>query len=77
MSLWPRFISKEAHLQFTLLLLSIFCGLAWAGIMGFFYGPIFMLLLVTTVEISIEQFAQDDGEQIGSAVSSRVGKNEY
>lgn len=72
----PKFISKEAHLHLTLLLLSIFGGLAWAGIMGMFYGPIIMLLLVTTIEIYIEQFAQDDGEQIGSAVSSRFGKNE-
>lgn len=72
----PKFISKEAHVHTTLLLLSIFGGLAWAGIMGMFYGPIIMLLLVTTIEIYVEQFAQDDGEQIGSVVSSHVGKNE-
>lgn len=69
----PKFISKEAHLHTALFLLSIFAGLSWAGFMGLFYGPITMLLLVTTVEIYIEEFAQEDGETIGSAVSSRIG----
>lgn len=68
----PRFISKEAHLHTALFLLSIFAGLAWAGIMGLFYGPIIMLLLVTTVEIYVEEFAKEDGEVLGTAVSSRL-----
>jgi hypothetical protein len=41
--------------------------------MGLFYGPIIMLLLVTTVEIYIEEFAKEDGEMLGTAVSSRTG----
>jgi predicted PurR-regulated permease PerM len=69
----PKFISKEAHLHTALFLLSMFAGLAWAGIMGLFYGPIIMLLLVTTVEIYIEEFAREDGEMLGTAVSSRTG----
>lgn len=69
----PRFISKEAHLQTALFLLAMFAGLAWAGIMGLFYGPIIMLLLVTTVQIYIEKFASEDGEAIGTAVSSLPG----
>jgi predicted PurR-regulated permease PerM len=71
----PKFISKEAHLHTALFLLSMFAGLAWAGIMGLFYGPIIMLLLVTTVEIYIEEFAREDGEKIGTAVSLRLGPN--
>ncbi len=72
----PKFISQEAHLHTTLFLISIFGGLAWAGFMGLFYGPIIMLLLVTTVEIYIEEFAREDGRRIGSAVSSRMGGDE-
>jgi predicted PurR-regulated permease PerM len=72
----PKFISKEAHLHTALFLLSIFAGLAWAGIMGLFYGPIIMLLLVTTVQIYIEEFAREDGEMIGTVVSSRSGRND-
>ncbi len=71
----PKFISKEAHLHTVLFLLAMFGGLAWAGIMGLFYGPIIMLLLVTTVEIYIEEFAKEDGEVLGTAVSSRTGRN--
>ena len=72
----PRFISEDAHINTALFLLSMFAGLAWAGIMGLFYGPIIMLLLVTTVQIYIEEFAREDGEMIGAAVSSRTGRND-
>ena len=71
----PRFISEEAHLSTSLFLLSMFAGLAWAGIMGLFYGPIIMLLLVTTVQVYVETFAEEDGQAIGSAVSSLTGRN--
>ncbi|UCG24602.1 MAG: AI-2E family transporter [Chloroflexota bacterium] len=66
----PKFISEEAHINTALFLLSMFAGLAWAGIMGLFYGPIIMLLLVTTVQVYVETFAEEDGQAIGSAVSS-------
>jgi len=71
----PKFISKEAHLNTVLFLLAMFGGLTWAGIMGLFYGPIIMLLLVTTVEIYIEKFAKEDGEVLTTAVSSRTERN--
>jgi predicted PurR-regulated permease PerM len=71
----PRFISEEAHLNTSLFLLAMFAGLAWAGIMGLFYGPIIMLLLVTTVQVYVEAFAQEDGDVIGSAVSSLTRRN--
>ena len=70
----PRFISKEAHLHTALFLLAMFAGLTWAGIMGLFYGPIVMLLLVTTVEIYVETFAKEDGEAIETAVTSRSNR---
>ena len=53
----------------------MFAGLAWAGIMGLFYGPIIMLLLVTTVQVYVETFAEEDGQAIGSAVSSMTERN--
>jgi len=71
----PKFISEDAHLNTSLFLLSLFAGLAWAGIMGLFYGPIIMLLLVTTVQVYVEAFAEEDGELLGSAVSSLSGSN--
>jgi predicted PurR-regulated permease PerM len=71
----PRFISEDAHINTALFLLSMFAGLAWAGIMGLFYGPIIMLLLVTTVQVYIEAYAGEDGEVIGSALSSLTERN--
>lgn len=68
--LWlrPRLLSEEASIPLALFLLSIFGGLAWAGIMGLFYGPVIMLLLVTTVQIYAEQYAQEDGAVLATAI---------
>lgn len=71
----PKFISEEAQINTALFLLSMFAGLAWAGVMGLIYGPIIMLLLVTTVRVYIEAFAGEDGEVIGSAISSKTGRD--
>ena len=57
----PRLVSKDAYLHFSLVLLGILGGIVWAGFLGLFYGPVIMLLLVTTVEIYSERYAKDDG----------------
>jgi predicted PurR-regulated permease PerM len=62
----PKLLVEEASLNFGLFLLSIFAGLAWAGVMGLFYGPVIMLLLVTTIQIY--------AERLGEALS-RVGND--
>ncbi|NIM94209.1 MAG: AI-2E family transporter [Anaerolineales bacterium] len=54
----PRLIAKEAYLNFTLVLLGILGGLYWAGYLGLFYGPVILLLLVTTINIYSERFAK-------------------
>ena len=72
----PRLLSDEAHISFALFLLSIFGGLIWAGVMGLVYGPVIMLLLVTTVQIYVEQYAKEDGGRINKALASLVGGNE-
>jgi predicted PurR-regulated permease PerM len=56
----PKLLAEEASINFALFILAIFGGLAWAGIMGLFYGPVIMLLLVTTFEIYAEQYAHED-----------------
>lgn len=68
--LWlrPRLLSEEASIPLALFLLSIFGGLAWAGVMGLFYGPVIMLLLVTTIQIYAEQYAQEDGAVLATAI---------
>jgi predicted PurR-regulated permease PerM len=68
----PRLLSKEAYIPLALFLLSIFGGLAWAGVMGLFYGPVIMLLLVTTIQIYAEQYAREDGARLATAIGSLV-----
>jgi predicted PurR-regulated permease PerM len=72
----PRLLSEEAYIPLALFLLSIFGGLAWAGVMGLFYGPVIMLLLVTTIQIYAEQYAKEDGARLATAMSSLVESRE-
>jgi predicted PurR-regulated permease PerM len=70
----PKLLSEDASLNTALFLLSIFAGLAWAGVMGLFYGPVIMLLLVTTIQVYAERYANEDFGHLGNAIS-RVGSN--
>jgi len=72
----PRLLSEEAYIPLALFLLSIFGGLAWAGVMGLFYGPVIMLLLVTTIQIYAEQYAKEDGTRLATAMGSLVNSRE-
>jgi len=65
----PKLLSEDAHISFALFMLAIFGGLMWAGIMGLFYGPVIMLLLVTTVQIYMERYAKEDGSRIDQALN--------
>lgn len=47
----PLMVSKEANLHPALLLLGVFGGLQLFGPLGFIYGPVVMILFVTTLEI--------------------------
>jgi predicted PurR-regulated permease PerM len=71
-------ISKEAYINFALLLLGILGGMLWAGFLGLFIGPTVLMLLVTTIQIYQERFAKEDGRVINSYVSSsaKVGDSE-
>jgi predicted PurR-regulated permease PerM len=70
----PKLLSKEASINFALFMLAIFGGVAWAGIMGLFYGPVIMLLLVTTIDIYAEQYANEDKGLLDQALS-RLGSD--
>ena len=72
----PKLLSKEAYIPLALFLLSIFGGLAWAGVMGLFYGPVIMLLLVTTIQIYAEQYAKEDGARLATAIGGLVANQE-
>jgi predicted PurR-regulated permease PerM len=64
----PRLLSEDASLRFALFVLAIFGGIAWAGVMGLFYGPVIMLLLVTTIQVYSERYARDDVDLLDKTV---------
>ncbi len=70
----PKLLSEEASINFALFILAIFGGIAWAGMMGLFYGPVLMLLLVTTIDIYAERYAHEDRSLLGEALS-RLGND--
>ncbi|MFC2053241.1 AI-2E family transporter [Chloroflexota bacterium] len=74
----PRLISKEAYINFALILLGILGGMLWAGFLGLFIGPTVLMLLVTTIQIYQERFAREDGGVIKNYASStaKVGDSD-
>ena len=57
----PRLVSKEAYLNFTLMLLALFGGIQLAGLLGMIYGPVIMILFLTSLDI-YSQYFQDNKE---------------
>jgi predicted PurR-regulated permease PerM len=53
----PRFVSKEAYLNFTLMMLGLFGGLKLAGMLGMIYGPVIIILFLTTIDVYVRRFA--------------------
>ena len=53
----PRLVSKEAYLNFTLMLLALFGGISLAGLMGMIYGPVIMILFLTSIDIYTQYYS--------------------
>ena len=71
----PKLLRADAALNFALFLLAIFGGIAWAGIMGLFYGPVIMLLLVTTIDIYVERYANEDRTALDRIFRNRANNS--
>lgn len=53
--LWrAKLIPKKIQLPVGLMMLATFCGIAYFGILGIVYGPVIMILIMTTVNLYIE-----------------------
>jgi len=78
LTLRPRLVSKEAYLNFTLMLLALFGGLAVGGLLGMIYGPVIMILFMTTIDIYSEYYSdsQDESPAVVLESSDSVGVNE-
>ena len=70
----PRLVSKEAYLNFTLMLLALFGGIQLAGILGMIYGPVIMILLLTTIDIYTKYYANNDGRS-GEKLTEEAAEN--
>ncbi|MFA5134561.1 MAG: AI-2E family transporter [Patescibacteria group bacterium] len=59
----PRLVSKKAELHPALIILGVIGGLQVFGVLGFIYGPVIMILLVTTFEMYLKYFraSHEDG----------------
>jgi predicted PurR-regulated permease PerM len=70
----PRLVSKEAYLNFTLMLLALFGGLAMGGLLGMIYGPVIMILFMTTIDIYTQYYSSPPDEP--DAASQEIDKSE-
>ena len=52
----PKLVSKEAYLNPALVLLSAFGGISLFGFLGVVYGPIIMILFVTTIDVYLAYY---------------------
>ena len=57
----PRLIPKKLQLPPALMTLSIFCGLFYFGILGVVYGPVIVILLITTYDTYLDYKRQQLG----------------
>ncbi len=47
----PRLVPEEAHLDTALMLLAVFAGIGLFGAAGVVYGPVVMILIVSTLQL--------------------------
>ena len=60
----PILIPKGAQLNLALVILSVFGGLALLGIIGVLYGPVVMILLVTSIDVYTKYMLRSDLEAL-------------
>jgi len=61
--LQPRPDRKEAYFHFALVIIAVFGGVQLFGLLGIIYGPVIMILMITSVDIYLEYFSRSAGEQ--------------
>lgn len=60
----PMLIPKGAQLNPALVILSVFGGLGMLGIIGALYGPVLMILLVTSIDVYTKYMLRSDLETL-------------
>lgn len=70
----PHLVHPEAKLNTALMLLAVFSGLAIFGFFGVVYGPVIMILLVTTIRIYAEYNGQR--QRVGLTAKSEFSQQQ-
>jgi predicted PurR-regulated permease PerM len=60
----PKLVPREAYLNPALVILSVFGGLHLLGFIGIIYGPVIMILLVTSIEVYSKYMLRSDLEAL-------------
>jgi predicted PurR-regulated permease PerM len=60
----PRLVPKDAQLNPALVILSVLGGLGLMGIVGALYGPVVMILLVTSIDVYSKYILRSDLETL-------------
>jgi len=66
-ALRPVLVPKDAYLNPALLILGVFGGLSLMGIIGALYGPVILILLVTSIEVYTKYLLRADLEALQEA----------
>ena len=60
----PVLVPKDAYLNPALLILGVFGGLSLMGLIGALYGPVILILLVTSIEVYTKYLLRSDLEAL-------------
>ncbi|HSR48494.1 MAG TPA: AI-2E family transporter [Anaerolineales bacterium] len=60
----PALVPKGAHLNLALVILSVLGGMSLMGFIGVLYGPVIMILLVTSIEVYAKYMLRSDLETL-------------
>jgi predicted PurR-regulated permease PerM len=60
----PMLVPKGAHLNPALVILSVLGGISLMGLIGVIYGPVIMILLVTSIEVYTKYMLRSDLEAL-------------
>jgi predicted membrane protein len=66
-ALRPVLVPKDAYLNPALLILGVFGGLSLMGLIGALYGPVILILLVTSIEVYSKYLLRSDLEALQEA----------
>ena len=66
-ALRPVLVPKDAYLNPALLILGVFGGLSLMGLIGALYGPVILILLVTSVDVYSKYMLRSDLEALQEA----------